>query len=91
MAWQGYFGCIIFACYIGAIVASAFSQKLSVTLIMIYFCGLLVVVLGWMAWFAIMLVASDPVGIAITVAGTIVGTLVIGLILGVIERNKWKR
>lgn len=92
MAWHSYyFVYILIGCYLGAIVTAAFNEKLSTALMMLYLGGLFVVVIGGMAWFAFMFVASDPVGVAVTVAGCVVAAVVIGLMLGVIDRIRQKR
>jgi hypothetical protein len=92
MAWHNYyFILILIGLYLGAIVTAAFNEKLSTTLMMVYLGGLFVVVLATMAWFAFMLVVSDPVGIAVTVAAAFVAVVVVGLTLGMVDRMKRKR
>jgi hypothetical protein len=60
-------------------------------LMMLYFGGLFVVALAGIGWFVFTLVTSDPIGIAVTIAGTFVMAVIAGLVLGGINRIQRKR
>jgi hypothetical protein len=89
MTWHSFL-LIPFVLYIGAIV-TAFNDRWSTALMMLYQGSLFIIVLAGMGWFLFMFVTGDPVGIAVTVAGTFGAAALIGLLLGAIGRIRRKR
>jgi hypothetical protein len=79
MTWH-IFLLIPFVLYIGSIV-TAFNDRWSTALMMLYLGSIFVIALEGLGWFVFMLVASDPVGIAVAVAGTFAMAIIAGLLL----------
>ena len=89
MTWH-IFLLIPFVLYIGVSVTQFFNEEWSASLRGLYFGSLGVIILMGVGLFLVMLVISDPVGMAV-IAGGSVATVVIVSVLGAINRMRRKR